>query len=210
MANESFTRSFEIIVESHRIQFFRNLCILNESFPVVSAFCQQIHGLREVVGCTSSQQIFHALCALAFLAIFRLCMNLRRPTVSKTQTSDIFVYSESALNKSIASRIVNKVGQYNSPWWYHPLLGTIFPFGGNSEVEYISEVNVSSDSENFVVDWYPNNPFTFSKQTELQHINPIVIFLPGLGIDSSNVRLQRITFPHSLSILHIYIECTIV
>lgn len=99
---------------------------------------------------------------------------------------DLFYYavkSKDDLNSRIKSRILSFAGSYSPPWWYSPHLGTLVAFGQDLVVDYESHIVETVDAA-FRVDWFPERP------TSAEESFKIVMFFPGLGLSSKNVRMN--------------------
>lgn len=96
-------------------------------------------------------------------------------------------YTETLLNSEVRKRLEAEVGDYIPPWWYSNHLGTTIAFGADPLLKYESEV-FETDHTRFKVDWFPYKPVYDRKSSE---VPKIIIFLPGLGLSSKNVRIQR-------------------
>ena len=79
-------------------------------------------------------------------------------------------------------KALQRVGEYEPPWWYNRHLGTCVPFGYNPNLIYEREIFSAIDGC-FAVDWYPCKP------RERQYLK-ICVFYPGLGLGSANVSLK--------------------
>ncbi len=89
--------------------------------------------------------------------------------------------------------ILGKIDEYKPPWWYWSHLGTIFAFGHDPQLKYEREIKTNSDGSRFAVDWYPRKPTSClsSIYSENQPPLKICIFIPGLGLSSSNKFCQK-------------------
>lgn len=122
------------------------------------------------------------LLAITIVTISYLLSVQRSKKIKKNDSVGSFVSSGSSLSVEIIKKIEVNVGSYKVPWWYSADLGTIFAFGVDKELKYERELFSTADAD-FAVDWFPNKP------SAAQHnVKGIIVFLPGLGLSSKNVR----------------------
>ena len=118
------------------------------------------------------------------LLLWRL---LRHPPSNEitSSSSDLFVAcADSEFNLRFKQVLINEIGDYKSPWWYSPHLGTMIPFGIDHSLSFEREVLHHEDGACVAIDWFPSKP-----QSSLdQHANPVkvCIFLPCLGGNSDH------------------------
>lgn len=94
------------------------------------------------------------------------------------------VFHPSSFNEEVISTLKSKVGSYKAPLWYNSHICTVFPFGENPNLKYVSQ-DFDIDDAKFIVDWYPNTPNLCKNQKRW------CLFFPGLGLSSRNKFSQK-------------------
>jgi hypothetical protein len=109
---------------------------------------------------------------------------------SRRQSLPDIKCANTKFNRQVKQTILDKVGNYNPPWWYNRHLVAIIQFGKIFDLKSHEEKFLHEDNSNFTIKWYPRKPL------ENESFR-VCIFVPGLGSLSTDVRSS---LTHSLSL----------
>lgn len=90
---------------------------------------------------TAIYAVFYLPVIFLFVFLFFHVM-LKRRNNRIVEDKSFFLFQTNKLNSAVVSKIKDTVGEYLSPWWYNPHLGTIFAFGGDCNLKYHREIIV--------------------------------------------------------------------
>lgn len=137
------------------------------------------------------------VCTLTIIYHFYL---LRYPTTG-TGTNESYNYSNeydstqglfvacanTPFNHRFKHFLLHQVGDFKSPWWYSPHLGTIIPFGHDHSLQFEREILHHDNGACFAVDWFPRKPSLSEDKGDIK----VCIFLPCLGGHSDHKFAQN-------------------
>ena len=122
---------------------------------------------------------------LSFTYLFYALLNQKHNSSHIiSSSSDLFVAcAETEFNLKFKSTLLQQIGDYQSPWWYSPHLGTMIPFGVDHSLSFDREVLYHDDGSCNAIDWYPCKP---PSPITPEHNLKVCIFLPCLGGNSDH------------------------
>ncbi len=122
------------------------------------------------------------VCAVTLPIVFYLLC------VKKMVKKDLkFTCKATNLNTQIVENLKTLVGNYCSPWWYHPIF-VLFQFGENPNFDFEREIYAHDDGTQFEVDWFPKKPLANDDDIKL------CLHFPGLGTGSDSVRFRILSW----------------
>ena len=123
---------------------------------------------------------------LSFTYLFYTFLTRKRKSISEaTSSSGLFVAcAETEFNLKFKTILVQQIGDYQSPWWYSPHLGTMIPFGVDHSLSFEREILYHEDGACNAIDWYPCKPPT--SHAPQNDAKKICLFLPCLGGNSDH------------------------
>lgn len=136
------------------------------------------------------------------IAVVIFCISFIYTTkIYHRKQRDLLILCENTkLNIRVSTRLKEKIGDYQPPWWYNRHFGTMIPFGYNPDITYEREIFTVEDAC-FAVDWFPKKPDALLDKTDEERIK-ICVFYPGLGLGSQNVRSSDIYIYIYVSIVY--------